>query len=349
MPSTDTYPVKQHAGHTRTPKLAVGRFGATLRRVPTCKIALASLLVLSASPHLGAIGLTQVHETEPYRARAEDTRTDYGILALDLIFGSNYVSWYGGMHDKANGGDYAVYNWVNNGDFYAKRLGDDWHFTAALIQRSTWLSSDGATLPSYPGLNSIWIDNIFMHREKGSRWSQAVVLSPGASTDFEHFDWRLIRLPVQASATYEASPELSFEFGVAYTPDFVRTPVLPLFGVTWKPAEDWELKARFTTVTLTHRLASRTTLGVFASYDEASWMIGTKAEYAQVSYSAGTAGVEVTQGFDITDKTPAMLSLAVGGTFGDNVRLYNPNGDDLRDSVYLDGGIFLRAGLKIRF
>jgi len=309
---------------------------------------------LAAAPFLfcaaaQAIGLTQVHETEPYRPRENNPETNYGILALDLLFGSNYVSWYGGMADRHGNGSYRVTNWVNNGDFYTQALGADWHFTAALIQRSTWVTARNGAIASQPGLNSIWIDTIFVHRPADSKWSGAVVLSPGASTDFDHYDERLLRLPVQASVRYEASKTLAFELGIAYTPDFTEMPVLPLLGVTWNPADDWELKARFTSVTLTHRLASRTSLGAFVSYDEASWMIGERNDFGQLRYATGTAGLELSQGFDITEKTPATIRFAAGGTFGDSLRLYDPDGDVLRASSNMDGGVFLRAGLQIKF
>ena len=318
-------------------------------RVFRRKVLLAALTPFVLLCDSRAIGLTQVHETEPYRPRVENEDIDYGTMALDLIFGSNYLSWYDGLDDKNGAGSYRVINWVNNGDFYAKKLGSDLHFTAALIQRSTWVTSNAGAMPSEPGLNSIWIDTIFRYAPEGSKWSGALVLSPGASTDFDHFDPRLLRLPVQLSARYAPSKELAFEFGVAYTPDFVRTPVLPLIGFDWTPDDAWEIKARFTSLTVVRKVASRTTVGAFVSYDEASWMIREKADYSQLSYATGTAGVEITQGFDLTDSNPATLSVAAGGTFGGDLSLYNPNGDDLRQSAQLEGGLFLRAGLKIRF
>jgi hypothetical protein len=306
---------------------------------------------LFAAAKAGAIGLTQVNEARPYKDHpASGADSDWRVLLLDLFFGSNFVSWYGGSHvDGVPDGRVSFTNWVNNGEFYNAAPAEDWHMNAALVQRSSWLSSHGdAPLPSYSGLTGLWIDVTFRHHEEGSPWSQAVVLSPGISSDIMTVGGPMFRLPAQVSAQYRVDKNLAFELGVAYTPDFTQTPVLPLPGIEWNPAEDWEVHYRLTTLTVTHRITSRTSVGAFAAYDAASWMVGEKENYGQLSFTSANAGMEVVQKFRIHD-VPGALHLAVGGTFATEARLYDPDGSRLVTGTQSDGGVFARVGLTLKF
>lgn len=314
------------------------------------KTLVASALLLAAAD-AGAIGLTQVNEARPYKEHVpSDGDSDWRVLILDLFLGSNFVSWYGGSRvEGVADGRISFTNWVNNGEFYNAAPGEDWHFNAALIQRSSWLSSHGdAPLPSYTGLTGLWIDLTFRHHEENSPWSQAVVLSPGISSDVVNIAGPMFRLPVQLSAQYRVDKNLAFELGVAYTPDFVETPVLPLPGIEWNPTEDWEVRYRLTTLTVTHHLTAKTSIGAFAAYDAASWMVGEKAAYGQLSFTSANAGMEVVQKFRIHD-VPGALHLAVGGTFANEARLYDPDGSRLVTGTQSDGGIFARVGVTLKF
>jgi hypothetical protein len=298
-----------------------------------------------------AIGLTQVNEARPHREHEHsDADDDWHILLLDLFLGSNFVSWYGGSHvEGVTDGRVSFTNWVNNGEFYNAVPGEDWNVNAALVQRSSWLSSHGdSPLPSYTGLTALWIDLTLRHHEKDSPWSQAVVLSPGISSDLANVAGPMFRLPVQMSAQYRVAKNLAFELGVAYTPDFTQTPLLPLPGIEWDPAEDWEVRYRLTTLTVTHHITPETSLGVFAAYDAASWLVGEKAGYGQLSFTSANAGVEAVQKFRIHD-VPGALHLAVGGTFANETRLYDADGSRLLTGTRSDGGVFARVGLTLRF
>lgn len=314
------------------------------------KTLLAAALLFAAAD-AGAIGLTQVNEARPYRQHEHtEADDDWHILILDLFLGSNFVSWYGGSHvEGVPDGRVSFTNWVNNGEFYNAVPGEDWVANAALVQRSSWLSSHGdSPLPSYTGLTGLWIDLTFRHHEENSPWSQAVVLSPGVSSDLTNVAGPMFRLPVQVSAQYRVDKNLAFELGVAYTPDFTRTPVLPLLGLEWNPTADWEVRYRLTTLTVTHHITPETSVGVFAAYDAASWMVGDKQNYGQLSFASANAGVEAVQKFRIHDVSGA-LHLALGGTFANETRLYDPDGSRLITGTQSDGGVFARVGLTLRF
>lgn len=314
------------------------------------KTLLTTVLLVAASD-AGAIGLTQANEARPYKERDSSAAdSDWRTMILDLFFGSNFVSWYGGSRvEGVPDGRVSFTNWVNNGEFYNAVPGEDWHFNAALVQRSSWLSSHGdAPLPSYTGLTGLWIDMTFRHHEENSPWSQAIVLSPGISSDIMTVAGPMFRLPAQISAQYRVNKNLAFELGVAYTPDFMQTPVLPLPGIEWNPAEDWAVRYRLTTLTVTHLLTSETSIGAFAAYDAASWMVGENANYGQLSFTSANAGVEAVQKFRIHN-LPGALHLAVGGTFANEARLYDPDGSRLITGTRSDSGVFARVGLTLKF
>lgn len=296
-----------------------------------------------------AVGLSQSDEATPYADHIHSLADEHAWrLAAGIVFGSNFVAYSGGMENKEGTGRVGFTNWVNNGEFAHANLGESWTYKGALVQRTSWLSVHGdEPLPSQAGLTSVWIDNTFRHHEKDSPWSQAIVLSPGISSDFADFRAQDFRLPVQASVRYAFGEKLSVELGVNYSPDFVQTPVTPLPGFTWNPTEDWEIRYRFTTLNITRRLAPQVTLGAFASYQSASWEIGKNDNPGQLAYSAATAGVELVHGFRIMDTLPGSVHLAAGGAFAGSVRDYD--GSRLRDSLQLDSGYFARIGIVIRF
>jgi hypothetical protein len=298
-----------------------------------------------------ATGLSQSDEATPYDGHIPTLADQHPWrLATGIVFGSNFVAYSGGMNTKEGNGRVGFTNWVNNGEFAHANLDESWTYKGALVQRTSWISVHGdEPFPSYVGLTSVWIDNTFRHQEKGSPWAQAIVLSPGVSSDFADFRSQAFRLPVQASVRYAFSGKFSLELGVNYSPDFVQTPVTPLPGFNWNPTEDWEIRYRFTTLNIIRRLAPEVTLGVFASYQSASWEVGKNDNPGQVAYSAATAGVEFVHGFHITDTLPGAVHLAIGGTFAGAVCEYDGDGSDRRDSLQLDSGYFARIGLVIRF
>lgn len=298
-----------------------------------------------------AVGLSQSDEATPYADHIPTLADEHPWrLATGIVFGSNFVSYSGGMNTKEGSGRVGFTNWVNNGEFAHADLDESWTYKGALVQRNSWVSVHGdEPFPSLVGLTSVWIDNTFRRHEKGSPWSQAIVLSPGVSSDFAAFRAQVFRLPAQASVRYAFGEKFSVELGVNYSPDFVQTPVTPLPGFTWNPTEDWEIRYRFTTLNITRRLAPGVTLGAFASYQSASWEVGKNDNPGQVAYSAATAGVEFVHGFHITDTLPGAIHLALGGTFAGALRDYDGDASDLRDSLQLGAGYFARIGLVIRF
>ncbi len=300
---------------------------------------------------LHAIGLSTVDEASPFQPHVPTpAHQQLWRLATGIVLGSNYVSYSGAQQTKEDDGRVAFTNWVNNGEFAYADMGGDWSYKGALVQRNSWVSVHGDNrFPSYVGLTSIWIDNTFRYHRKDSPWTHAIVLSPGLSSDFKVFHGESLRLPVYAGSRYRLSSSLELELGITYAEDFVQAPVLPVLGFTFTPSENWELRYRFTTVEISRLLAPRTRFGAFVSYDSASWVVGKEDEHGLLAYSAATAGLELTHGFDLSETLPAWVSFAAGSSWGGSVRRYDIDGSKLLDSLQLDPGYFLRFGLVIRF
>lgn len=298
-----------------------------------------------------AIGLSSPDEAAPFADHVPSPADqEMWRLATGIVFGSNFVSYSGGQPTKEGDGRVGFTNWVNNGEFAHAELGEDWTYKGALVQRNSWVSVHGENpFPSYVGLTSVWVDNTFRHHSPGSPWRHAVVISPGISSDFARFHAQSLRVGTYAGSRCRISPSLELELGLAYSADFAQMPVLPVPGFTWTPDENWELRYRLTTLELSRKLAPRTRVGAFASYDSASWMVGKGDEYGLLAYSAATAGMEFSQGFDLSETLPASISLAAGGSWAGSLRRYDHDASSLRDSLQLDAGYFLRFGLVIRF
>lgn len=321
----------------------------SVARLNPFSLALFSLAALAS--HASAHGLTQVNEARPFREPRHQVDTaNWKPVVLDLFLGSNFVSAYSGSNiEGVEGGSMNFLNWVNGGTFYREKPDEDWLINAAFIQRSSWFSSKGANpMPSYAGLTSLWVDLALVYNDKGSPWSYALVVSPGLSSDFKNVTPRMMRLPARASFQYQFDKTFSFELGVIYTPDFVNTPVLPLVGFVWMPNENWEIRYLLTTVTIQRHLSKDTTVGLFAAYDSASWMVGDSDAYNQFAFTSGNAGFEASQRISLFD-VPGHVHFALGATFGNEARRYTPSGNDTIASVRSDSGLFTRIGLTLEF
>lgn len=106
----------------------------------------------------------------------------------------------------------------------------------------------------------------------GSDWTGRLILRPGfASTSLE-FSSDHFNVPVLALASYRANPDLSWTVGVRYDA-WDRYEVLPLAGVNWRFAPDWELSMGLPRTGVSWRFRPDATLLLGASYQGGSFRV----------------------------------------------------------------------------
>ncbi|MBC7365984.1 MAG: hypothetical protein H7343_04085 [Undibacterium sp.] len=100
----------------------------------------------------------------------------------------------------------------------------------------------------------------FINRE----WAYLAALRPGFYGDFKKVGDGF-NAPLLLAAFYSPSPELTWTFGVAANA-FNDHPILPVVGVRWKFAPDWELDLGFPRTGVSYRMNSRLSLRTGLSF-----------------------------------------------------------------------------------
>ena len=90
-------------------------------------------------------------------------------------------------------------------------------------------------------------------------WGYIVGLRPGFYGDSSHFDGKSFNAPLFLAAFYAPNPDLSWTFGVTANA-FNDNPVLPVIGVRWKFAPDWQLDVGFPRTAVSLKIDDQLTL-----------------------------------------------------------------------------------------
>ncbi len=136
---------------------------------------------------------------------------------------------------------------------------------------SLLVADDAVPLPDQLSVFSV---NLGLIRPFNREWTAAVFARPGFYSDFEHLGRRSLNLPVLVSATYAPRDRLKWTFAVRFD-SFSRNTVLPVVGVEWQFAPDWEFALGFPRSGLTWRMNDEFALRAAASFQGGSYRVTT--------------------------------------------------------------------------
>lgn len=132
------------------------------------------------------------------------------------------------------------------------------------------LTADTAVpLPDQLSVLSI---NLGLIRSLNSEWTAALFARPGFYSDGEHLGSRSLNVPLLVSASYTPRPELVWTLALSLDP-FAKNPVLPVLGVRWQFAPDWEFDLGFPRTGLTWQASGHLALRADASFQGGSYRV----------------------------------------------------------------------------
>ena len=146
-----------------------------------------------------------------------------------------------------------------------------------------------------------------------AQWTFALFARPGFYGDFAQLDGHSLNAPLLVTASYGPRRELGWTFALSFN-SFARNPVLPVLGVRWQFAPEWNLAVGFPHTGVTWQSTPDLALRADISFQGGSYRI-TRAPAAHptlgntlVDYREIRAGA----GFDFKLTAAATLSLDAG-------------------------------------
>lgn len=169
-----------------------------------------------------------------------------------------------------------------------------------------------ATVP-LPDKLTVLSVNLGLIHTINSEWTAAMFARPGFYSDFEHLGTRSLNAPLLLTANCTAGSDLRWTFALSYD-RFSRYPLLPVLGVRWKFAPDWDLELGFPRTGVTWQANDRLALHLDAGFQGGSYRVthtpaalpalaGTLLDYREIRAGAGLD-------FELADATT--LSLDAG-------------------------------------
>ncbi|ACB74398.1 DUF6268 family outer membrane beta-barrel protein [Opitutus terrae] len=135
------------------------------------------------------------------------------------------------------------------------RLGAEWARHELDVTGPRWLPERLQSVAIPIGLVHRWDDG----------WSLLATLQPRFASAGSSFSSSGFDMPVLALASYRASPELTWSFGLRYS-DRSDVKLLPLAGVMWRFAPGWEAGLAFPESGVSYRATPRLTWRAVATF-----------------------------------------------------------------------------------
>jgi len=164
------------------------------------------------------------------------------------------------------------------------------------LDYDTNLLVSGAAVPLPDQLTALSL-NLGLIRAIDKEWTVAVFARPGFYGDFAQLGRRSLNAPVLFSASYNPRPGLGWTFALAVNP-FAKNVVLPVLGVRWAFAPDWEFALGFPHTGFTWKMTGDLALRADASFQGGSYRVmrppaafpalaGTLADYREIRTGLG--------------------------------------------------------------
>jgi hypothetical protein len=139
--------------------------------------------------------------------------------------------------------------------------------------------------------------NLGLIRKLDPDWTVALFARPGFYSDFKQLGSRSLNVPVLLTANWTVRPDLRWTFALSYN-GFSRNPLLPVLGVRWDFAPDWNLEVGFPRTGVTWQANDRLALHLDAGFQGGSYRVmrapaalpalaGTLLDYREIRAGAG--------------------------------------------------------------
>jgi hypothetical protein len=296
---------------------------------------------------LSAILLCGIFTAAPAAAQRPDVRNSTSADTGTVSFGASFSASNRVHRSGTDFGDVAV-TALQAGFGSSARMGDDGARVTYGIDYVRFGLDRDASVPLPESLTEVVLP-IGVAGTFALDWTGRVVVRPGLYGNSLGFVSSEINAPVMALAAWRQSAELSLSFGLRYDA-WARHALLPLAGVNWKFAPDWELAVGLPRTGVSWQFNPNTALRLGATMQGGSfhvtdhprprgstvpWLGATKLDYREIRVGAAIdvmahakwsvladVGVIVNQRFDyhrqhyrLAGDNAPYASLAVRGRF----------------------------------
>lgn len=192
---------------------------------------------------------------------------------------------YSSREDLTRSGARAGEVSVNRFDFSLSgrtKLTEATSFGYGLAYATNRLEASAAILPDE--LSELSLNLGLVHRYSET-WNLAVYLRPGFYGDFDKFNSEAFNAPFLATAAYTPSRELTWLFGLNVNP-FSDNPVLPILGVRWQFAPDWNFNLGFPRSGFTYQFSDSLSLSAGVAFQGGSFRVGRDPRATPLSLPA---------------------------------------------------------------
>ena len=156
-------------------------------------------------------------------------------------------------------------------------------FVYGLAYATNRLETSAPILPDE--LSEISLNLGVMHRVSPT-WNLAAYLRPGFYGDFDKFNRESFNAPLLLTAVYAPSRELVWLFGLNVNP-FSDNPVLPIVGVRWQFAPDWNFNLGFPRSGFTYQFSESLSLSAGVAFQGGSFRVGRDPRATPLSLPIG--------------------------------------------------------------
>lgn len=171
-------------------------------------------------------------------------------------------------------------------------------------------------------------------------WRLSLQAQPRLASTSDSLDGDGFDVPVMALASYTQNPELTWSFGVRYS-DHGDYKVMPIVGLSWKFAPDWEARVAFPETALIYRVNKALSLRAVAGVHGGSFRVSDDASAPSTPAGASLRKAwleyrEIRTGVAASLALSPMFSVRadVGAAFG-------------RRFEYIDRGLTLKGGTPL--
>ncbi len=223
-----------------------------------------------------------------------------------------------------------------------------WHLDVKATARLTWINTSGDDVLDEDDLYTIGVRAALAH-SVGSASQFQLGVTPQVSTDFDVMTHDNFYWGGYVAFSSKAGDAFRYTVGVAYMPDYYRSPLLPLLSLQWRYNPSWELRVMASRVSAVCVAHERFQWGPFFQWNSGAWTVQRYGQTRQFRMTNCIAGVGATYDLKLDTGTTISLLGDLGGTFYNTFRVRDRDGDHTLEKYRAHPGLYARVGVQVAF
>lgn len=215
---------------------------------------------------------------------------------------------------------------------------------------STWLGYSGVDAP-FTGARNLRIlqSEVELRYAVSPEWSVEGVVIPGISSSWGDWGSEYFMVGARAGVRYMTRSGLGVWGGVAYMPFNVGSGLLPYIGFMWNGLPGWRTSLIGPRAQVMREIGDSLSVGLVAGFQGNNWLIRESGWTQRLEYKSFVTGPQVEWDPEIFDNIQTKFQVMIGWSFANKLHAYSRDGDTKQAGFRLDDGVFLQAGVSVKF